>query len=552
MKKYFLFICMAIIVWSCQQENVIQSNSPNLLENAKTACLTLKKNFSSAFVKVLSTNEEVRTLIKNEALKQFDFDYDVLYQLIKDEKLKSGKSLEELLSKYLSREELEKINKELPTLTIFVPSLPEGSFSAENWDIINEKPAVAVKVSEPCNVLVYYPSGEEEILPSGVIPGFPIVTIKENDRVVPNNPLTRSIKGNTIANKTNGSNFKFINNIFDNSNNFPTKNTSNRELTTTRNRPSAVETDQFTAYPYETYKNYLKDNMKRIIEAYDVYPDNTGWQRDYVYYNISPTQDRGAFNYNYKEHLVGFKLVGDGLGVYNKISDQNEDPKVNFDKTYISSSTIRLAPDWTDGEYEFQVLTYVGNKSAVGNEFRTMFRAKPTDLFKAVFKKTSGRPGTTQFVLENLTSLLYQLSLPLFEWNIKDYSSTIKIAIEEIDGVETQVLTTTTSTEFATNFSFDSNYGETVKVGEKFGTSTKETKTISYQVTKSLGNDLLGEVIINFADPIITNKDLFVVWKPQVGTRPGQAIPDYSFPGSYNSKYSTGWYQLFIAPLKTN
>lgn len=45
--------------------------------------LILKQKFSSALVKVLGQNEEVRSLIKEEALKQIDFDYDVLYCLIK-------------------------------------------------------------------------------------------------------------------------------------------------------------------------------------------------------------------------------------------------------------------------------------------------------------------------------------------------------------------------------------------------------------------------------------------------------------------------------------
>lgn len=40
----------------------------------------------------------VRKLIKEEAIKQFDYDYDVLYMLVKDKKLSGGGTLEEFLS----------------------------------------------------------------------------------------------------------------------------------------------------------------------------------------------------------------------------------------------------------------------------------------------------------------------------------------------------------------------------------------------------------------------------------------------------------------------
>lgn len=56
--------------------------------------LSLKKDFSIALAKVLSENQDVRDLIKKEALKKIDFDYDVLYQLVNKEELSEGKTLE--------------------------------------------------------------------------------------------------------------------------------------------------------------------------------------------------------------------------------------------------------------------------------------------------------------------------------------------------------------------------------------------------------------------------------------------------------------------------
>lgn len=109
---------------------------------------------------------------KEEALKQIDFDYDVLYCLIKDKQLKNGVTLEEYLEKYLTSDELKCIHKQLPTLTLFVPTLPENSFSVHSWNTIDELPAVAVKVSDNNDVKIYYGNGETEVFPADIIPGF--------------------------------------------------------------------------------------------------------------------------------------------------------------------------------------------------------------------------------------------------------------------------------------------------------------------------------------------------------------------------------------------
>ena len=86
--------------------------------------MILKQKFSSALVKVLGQNEEVRSLIKEEALKQIDFDYDVLYCLIKDKQLKNGVTLEEYLEKYLTSDELKCIHKQLPTFNFICTNSP--------------------------------------------------------------------------------------------------------------------------------------------------------------------------------------------------------------------------------------------------------------------------------------------------------------------------------------------------------------------------------------------------------------------------------------------
>ena len=541
MKNFVLVFLVYLSVASCNESlNDIDKNvvSATFLEQSESN-LILKQKFSSALVKVLGQNEEVRSLIKEEALKQIDFDYDVLYCLIKDKQLKNGVTLEEYLEKYLTSDELKCIHKQLPTLTLFVPTLPENSFSVHSWNTIDELPAVAVKVSDNNDVKIYYGNGETEVFPADIIPGFPVVVVKENERIVRNG----EILSKTVSENIEETNLIFVDEIFNNLHGKDLVNTKTRA-----NRP-----DRPVPLPkVDNPEDYLPANMKKTYEAYKIYKNTTGWQRDYIYYGITPTTDKGPFDYNMKEFLVGFELMGDALGFYRKIADQDGDPKSSIPIGGVLPANSSIIT-WTEGEYEFKVTTYVGSKSTIGTEYNSFFRLKPDQLFRAEVERVISRPGMpgyTVYKLVGLKSKRVDLDLPLFEWDLENYGATIKIAIEEVDGQETEVNSISSSIEFATNFGFDASFGEKVKFGVKFGSTIKEVLNVSNTITKTLGGDELGEVIINFADPVVISDEFRYHYKPRTNPRE-QAVVDYTEP-TFNSKYYTGWYRLYISPKKTN
>ena len=541
MKNFVLVFLVYLSVASCNDSlNDIDKNflSSTFLEQSESN-LILKQKFSSALVKVLGQNEEVRSLIKEEALKQIDFDYDVLYCLIKDKQLKNGVTLEEYLEKYLTSDELKCIHKQLPTLTLFVPTLPENSFSVHSWNTIDELPAVAVKVSDNNDVKIYYGNGETEVFPADIIPGFPVVVVKENERIVRNG----EILSKTVSENIEETNLIFVDEIFNNLHGKDLVNTKTRA-----NRP-----DRPVPLPkVDNPEDYLPANMKKTYEAYKIYKNTTGWQRDYIYYGITPTTDKGPFDYNMKEFLVGFELMGDALGFYRKIADQDGDPKSSIPIGGVLPANSSIIT-WTEGEYEFKVTTYVGSKSTIGTEYKSFFRLKPDQLFRAEVERVISRPGMpgyTVYKLVGLKSKRVDLDLPLFEWDLENYGATIKIAIEEVDGQETEVNSISSSIEFATNFGFDASFGEKVKFGVKFGSTIKEVLNVSNTITKTLGGDELGEVIINFADPVVISDEFRYHYKPRTNPRE-QAVVDYTEP-TFNSKYYTGWYRLYISPKKTN
>ena len=541
MKNFVLVFLVYLSVASCNESlNDIDKNvvSATFLEQSESN-LILKQKFSSALVKVLGQNEEVRSLIKEEALKQIDFDYDVLYCLIKDKQLKNGVTLEEYLEKYLTSDELKCIHKQLPTLTLFVPTLPENSFSVHSWNTIDELPAVAVKVSDNNDVKIYYGNGETEVFPADIIPGFPVVVVKENERIVRNG----EILSKTVSENIEETNLIFVDEIFNNLHGKDLVNTKTRA-----NRP-----DRPVPLPkVDNPEDYLPANMKKTYEAYKIYKNTTGWQRDYIYYGITPTTDKGPFDYNMKEFLVGFELMGDALGFYRKIADQDGDPKSSIPIGGVLPANSSIIT-WTEGEYEFKVTTYVGSTSTIGTEYKSFFRLKPDQLFRAEVERVISRPGMpgyTVYKLVGLKSKRVDLDLPLFEWDLENYGATIKIAIEEVDGQETEVNSISSSIEFATNFGFDASFGEKVKFGVKFGSTIKEVLNVSNTITKTLGGDELGEVIINFADPVVISDEFRYHYKPRTNPRE-QAVVDYTEP-TFNSKYYTGWYRLYISPKKTN
>ena len=541
MKNFVLVFLVYLSVASCNESlNDIDKNvvSATFLEQSESN-LILKQKFSSALVKVLGQNEEVRSLIKEEALKQIDFDYDVLYCLIKDKQLKNGVTLEEYLENYLTSDELKCIHKQLPTLTLFVPTLPENSFSVHSWNTIDELPAVAVKVSDNNDVKIYYGNGETEVFPADIIPGFPVVVVKENERIVRNG----EILSKTVSENIEETNLIFVDEIFNNLHGKDLVNTKTRA-----NRP-----DRPVPLPkVDNPEDYLPANMKKTYEAYKIYKNTTGWQRDYIYYGITPTTDKGPFDYNMKEFLVGFELMGDALGFYRKIADQDGDPKSSIPIGGVLPANSSIIT-WTEGEYEFKVTTYVGSKSTIGTEYKSFFRLKPDQLFRAEVERVISRPGMpgyTVYKLVGLKSKRVDLDLPLFEWDLENYGATIKIAIEEVDGQETEVNSISSSIEFATNFGFDASFGEKVKFGVKFGSTIKEVLNVSNTITKTLGGDELGEVIINFADPVVISDEFRYHYKPRTNPRE-QAVVDYTEP-TFNSKYYTGWYRLYISPKKTN
>lgn len=502
MRKLIYLSALMLLVASCTDDQSLKPDPFDSPTTSQSRNDELKTVFGKALARALADSPQLRTLLKEEALKMFDNDYDVLYHLIKDVRLSGSQTTRELLSSYMEDERLlQEIERELPLLTIFVPTLPENTFSAAGWEIDSQIPSVGITSSRTNDVNIVHHEDGEFVLNAEDIPAFPVVVVKENERVIHTKDRARSgAKGRAF--RTGGMDFAFLHDCFDGS-------IKSADKTNDKDARLSFGTDQ------------------KLIDAYNVYAGTDGWHRDYIYYGITPTTPDGPFSYDYQERIRSFALAGDPVTAYSKIADQTSGPNVD---PQLKSLTGAPNSGWTGGFFEFKVRVLLNAKNGIGEEYITYFSALPDELFVVEYVKTwiIYKPRITGLYLK-------PLNLPLFSWDLNDYASTIKIEIEEVDVTETIVNSESRTVKFATNFAIDPVAGFLKKIGLKFGASLEQTTVQNTSRTFTLGNDLLGSVIVNFADNVVT------------------AGP-YSFPffGTYyrTREYPTGWFSITVEPTR--
>ena len=494
----------------------------------------LKLKFAKAFSNALIANKDLRTLIKDEALKKFDKDYDVLYLSVKNKNLKPSEYLKESSSKtsknllhksanattfreallpfFDSEAELIEIEQKLPLLTIFVPDLPLGYFSAATWDVNDETqiPDVALRLTNTNDIPVIGKDGSKYVIEAELTPGFPIVVIKENERVRIVNKKSKSKQNYKKA--IIDEDVEFIDDNFD----------PNVSVNTTPQIVTNSGLDQ------------------RVIDAYNIWNNNDGWQRDYIYYGLTTTNTTGELTRNYSEHITSFRLTGD--------------PKVAF--TYIASGSTpdNLDPQqvneyrlggsgWTDGAFEFNVYCYFGSKpNTTGESDIKRFGLKPDDLFLMnhtkftrgswFLKKTYFR---TEIVAPKQIDFLdpkYDITLPLVVWDLSKYGADWDFKFEEFDTSMEQNISESKSTKITANVNGElgADVFKIIKVGLKWGVSKEVTKTNTYNLKFTTTSNPLGSSIVSFYDNAVNKSPTSGVLIPRA--------------------YSTGRVEFSIMPIR--
>lgn len=518
MKKitYPLAALILLALYSCDEfsEKDPQERSAALIDFNSvftTQKDTDKRLFSEALVESMHQSRQLREIIKTEALTRFNNDTEVLYVLIMDKPVENG-TVHDLMASN-TKGGLSALNSILdaqPLLTILVPTLPEGSFSAERWDAASQVPAVGIRLSNNNDTAFIWDTGFEEVIPGDYIPGFPALAVKENERlVISTDPVYNTLDTNIVYNPSTATasgpnvSIRYAGKVFDG-----------------------------VANP-DAQLSHTRVVDPKIVEAYNYSLSENMWQRDYIYYGIYSGQQTGTMDYSFTEAIGEFTMDADALSAYRKISD-NTGGSYGYPEMPPSRSNRNY---WTEGCFDFRMNTLL-NRTEGEAELGAYISINPTDLFELEYTRHSDkkwllRPATW-YTVKSGTNKVYYANAPLTDWNIMNKSLEWKISVEEVDLAGTTALSTQNWSRVATNFT-QAPGGEFIKTGPDYGGNFPAPTLRDITKFSSLSCNELGDVIVNFGDKVIVNA----------------ANPDTGTPWHYRH-YSTGYAKFTVEPVKTD
>ena len=499
--KRVLFIIVTVLAISCTMSDIdLQSVALDSLTPEEA-----QMEFAEILSKALSQNQDLREFIKSESLRQFDMDYDVFYPYIKDLVVRESKSFRDILLQYTTEEIITDIEEKLPLLTIYVPDYSWiGAFYPEKWDVTDDEIVVAVKHNDDLKIL--YDGEVVGILGENQYADFPLVIIKNNERLVVND----------CATKSGECQYRFISDAFDSRLN--------------QVKPKAAD----WTYSYETIYNIPDpDNYvtaseldSQVIDAFEEYGTTVGrYHRDYIYYGITNENPSGIHNNNYKEYLYKIKFSRSTNGaLYDTASGSYIDG--NFPDKYenkgknnkYTADELRDLDFRIEGNLELHIIATLGTKDGTVIEEEDIYTVAMNELFD--FDKVYiGERETTMFLWRNkytytinkycLVPKWYTLNKPLSlgmsdYWNLSQTTPYIKIKAMEWDPGETITESSSFTISMSTNTTSETSSGST-KNG--YGTTMGLSQTYTYSQSYVNNSDLLGEDYVSFTDSIILAKE---------------------------------------------
>lgn len=498
--KAFAVLALAVMISSCSKdiEQTAKKTDNFTLAVSPSASISVKRQkelmegFSNLLSKVLQQDIEVRRFLKAEALKKFDLDYDVLYQMVKNKIVSNNETFRQKLLKYVEDEkELLIFEEQLPLLTIYIPELPSG-FSAEKWNPEHEIPGVSTGAINNKRITYYMANGSQLNEKAELTPGFPLLVVKNNERVTLTENYHESDKNMKMQMGSEQFTYLFL------SENFNGKTKSSKK--------TDVKTNSYCV------NCILDSKVETAFNLWESYGASNMWQRDYIYYSISPSSPNGPLDTKYQETLTSIKFET-GEQAYNKISDQAGDPY------YYGGPS----GGWSEGSFEFNLTVLISNTQGIGSTITKLFPVDPSSLFYIRYVHVGDN-----FYERRISPIEYNLNEPIAAWDIKNNGFAWKVIFSEVEPSQVTTYTQTHTSQFATNFGLD------LKIGLKFGTSSTYTNTSTYSVVTQLGDDQLGTGAMYFSDPVITYFDI---------------IP--TGESSYTFKdVDTGWAFLTIQPKR--
>jgi len=475
---------------SCNKEQL--TVSPNTVVTPEITN-QLQMVFGKALSKALAADPEIRKFIQAESLKMFDVDNDVLYQMVKDTPIGKGETLHDRVAHYLTADELVAIEDKMPLLTILVPTLPSG-FSPDTWVADQEIPKVAVRKLGDDKVPLYDENGQETVIQPGNIPGFPVVVVKQNERVtVSTNGESKGEPSLSPFYQNPKFSFSFTASAFDGIHPSAAE-VEHRKLVSKINiKPKYPNPGANTRLGYY-FGNGPGIISERAIGAYhvDIANPNYEWQRDYVYYGITPSAPRGRFNDHFRETIQNFQLTNAGIVRMSGYAGDPNSPTVGGNYQYGTSY-------WTDGAYEFLISVLCNPKDGSTAQKTIRFGASPQVLYYALYNQSGN-----YYQIRQVIPYSFNPSVIVAAWDLQNFGTAWTYHVFEENQTVTTTQQETATTTYAANFEFDPTFLGFIKGGAKFGASAVSVNQKVVTVQYTTGSTDLGEQTAYFYDPIIT------------------------------------------------
>lgn len=513
MKKFYppLFFGGLIILLSltCNSCNKLDSNLPDLPE-ATSDYYKAQQDFSMILSKAVHDNKELRLFLKNEALRQFDYDNDVFYPFVKDQVVCGSETFRDILVKYSNESLLSEIEQTLPKLNILIPDWSWlGCFSVNSWDATDSDPVVTF-INGHEDVEVFENGKYIGNLPEEGFPDFPVLIIKSNERMT----STPSTKGDHIE-------YGFIDEAYNNLNGIDTKVTR---------QYSEVTVDGVPDISDFVPASEINDRVKK---AFDYFSNGERriYQRDYLYYNMTKEGQQMPRYENVWETIYKFKFdkFSNDFFFDDKLDktcyDLDKDKMLKHKEDYKKNNSPRTTDQlrkafYAEGNLEIQFVINVPTKG--GGTFKTtkaksvsfgdVFAIKYVDL-KFRHKTAFGRDWYVYTIKEEaILPKWCRADIKLPRWDISTDSNTLSIVITELDETGTSEISYTTKRSFTNNFKVDTSAEGTVDsiklklgLGYNYTDVNESSKTEKYTRTQG-GIDNLGQAELEYLTPVLKKK----------------------------------------------
>lgn len=492
-------LCLVATACSDELGEVVEENGEKTFQEENVSSITdsEKEAYLASFAKTLSIavyeRQDVRSFIKKHALECFDKNYDVLYLAMKDEYI-SGQKFCDILSSYSSKKEIDEITTHVPLLNIYLTDFPAIGLHAEDLNEADAELPTCVSMSD--STRLFCKGTQTDAISKGLIPDFHVLVVGENSRVI--------INDNSGSNKSLTL-FQLKDPAFDGL-------VQNSNLKSIALSKSDVGRRAFDSWEY--------------FNSDDVGINQKAFQRDYIYYGITPNKQHGDLIKSVSEYIGYIKVPA---SAFYTISDQKSeddpyaDPYIKepstqrYRKQYSESELIDIM--WTRGAFNFKFEIITSTQEVANTIYIPLtpsqlwdFHIEHATKHKTWFRHTRHyyRIDADKFTPKNV---ILATPADMGKWNIAEESLFRIIKIYEEDkGKETLVqqtyeMTKANSTNFSGNSKVTIGLGDSTKptiepsISTNNSTTTKFSKTITTKWVE--GSDELGKVTVYYYDPVI-------------------------------------------------